>query len=266
YWQLTLQFLQIARQAWPAILAERGAIEPAARRDLLIAAEARRLAFQSDGPVIAAGSTGSMPATAELLAAIARAPHGAVVLPGLDTDLDAPSWELIAGQREAGGGEFVSPATGHPQYAMQAFLARLGIARAEVTLLGTPAPHRRERFVSEALRPAAATDRWQGVTATGFAVPVAAALAEVAVIETATAEEEALAIAVALREAVETPEKTAALVTPDRALARRVLAALARWQVLVDDSGGEALSDTPAGLFARLAAEAALGGLAPIDL
>ena len=77
-------------------------------------------------------------------------------------------------------------------------------------------------------------------------------------IAAANAEEEALAIAVALREALETPGKTAALVTPDRALARRVLAALERWNVTVDDSGGDALADTPAGVFARLVAEAAL--------
>src|SRR5258707_1095491 len=88
YWQLSLEFLKIAREAWPAILAERGAIEPAARRDLLIAAEARRLAAGTEGPVIAAGSTGSMPATAALIASITKLPHGAVVLPGLDTDLD----------------------------------------------------------------------------------------------------------------------------------------------------------------------------------
>ena len=53
-------------------------------------------------------------------------------------------------------------------------------------------------------------------------------------------------------------QQDAALVTPDRALARRVLAALERWNVAVDDSGGDALADTPAGVFARLAAEAAL--------
>ncbi len=99
-----------------------------------------------------------------------------------------------------------------------------------------------------------------------FAAHADAALASVAVIEAANAEEEALAIAVALREAVDDPGKTAALVTPDRALARRVLAAMARWNVPVDDSGGDALSDTPAGVFARLAAEAALDGLAPVTL
>src|SRR5215831_10437498 len=96
YWQLTLQFLTIARETWPAILAERNAIEPAARRDRLINLEAARLAAASAGPVIAAGSTGSMPATAKLLATIARLPHGAVVLPGLDTDLDDDAWNAIA--------------------------------------------------------------------------------------------------------------------------------------------------------------------------
>ena len=88
YWQLTLRFLQIARETWPAILREKGKIEPAARRDLLIKAEADRLRHMQ-GPVIAAGSTGSIPATAELLATIANLPLGATVLPGLDTDLDA---------------------------------------------------------------------------------------------------------------------------------------------------------------------------------
>ena len=84
-------------------------------------------------------------------------------------------------------------------------------------------------------------------------------------IEAGHAEDEALAIAVALREAVE-QKKTAALVTPDRALARRVGAALKRWSIAAEDSAGLALADTPAGVFARLAAEAALDGLAPVTL
>src|SRR5215475_7986977 len=152
YWQLTLQFLKIAREAWPAILAERGAIEPAARRDLLIAAEAKRLAAKADGPVIAAGSTGSMPATAELIATIAKLPHGAVVLPGLDTDLDAESWELIGGRRDAAGRELAAPAVAHPQFALRALLQRIGITRDAVVALDTPADHGRERLISEALR------------------------------------------------------------------------------------------------------------------
>ena len=266
YWQLTLAFLKIAREAWPAILAERGAMEPAARRDALIRAEAARLAAHAGGPVIAAGSTGSMPATAELIAAIARLPHGAVVLPGLDLELDAESWDLIGGRHETAGREPVPPAVGHPQFAMQALLRRIGIAREEVVALAAPAAHGRERYASEALRPAAVTDQWRQLGECESRAQLEHALEALAVIEAANAEEEALAVAVALREAAETSDKTAALVTPDRALARRVSAALGRWKLAADDSGGDALADTSAGIFARLAAEAALGGLAPADL
>ena len=261
YWEHTLDFLKFIRRHWPEILKERGCIEPAERRDKLIAAEARRLET-SAGPVIAAGSTGSIPATATLLATIAKLPHGALVLPGLDTDLDEATWRMIAsrdGETEA--------VHGHPQFAMQALLARIGIVRDAVKVLGRPATHGRERLASEALRPAAASELWQQRLADAdFVAHADAAIASVAVIEAANAEEEALAIAVALREAMNEPDKTAALVTPDRALARRVLAALARWNVPVDDSGGDALSDTPAGVFARLTAEAALEGLPPVTL
>jgi ATP-dependent helicase/nuclease subunit B len=262
YWQFTLDFLKIARDYWPKRLKEKGAIDAAERRDLLIEAEMKRLAG-SNAPVIAAGSTGSMPATAKLLAAIARLPHGAVVLPGLDTELDEESWRSIASSDE----EKNAPAAVHPQFAMNAFLARMGIGRDAVKDLAVPVAHGREMLVSEAMRPAVTTDRWQARFKTrDFAGAADKAMAGVSVIETANAEEEALAIAVSLREAVETPNKTAALVTPDRALARRVVAALERWQVEVDDSGGDMLADTPAGIFARLVAEVALEGLEPAPL
>lgn len=262
YWQLTLDFLRIAREAWPGILKNEGKIEPAARRDMLIKAEADRLA-RSRGPVIAAGSTGSIPATATLLATIAALPHGATVLPGLDTDLDAKSWDEIGGDPKKN----IAPLAGHAQFAMHALLKRIGIARESVTILAEPASHGRERLLSEALRPAEATPLWQErLKAPDFAAQADRAAASMTVIEAANAEEEALAAATALREALETPGKTAALTTPDRALARRVLAALNRWGVEVSDSGGDALPDTAAGVFARLAAEAALTGLPPITL
>ncbi|HET7912614.1 MAG TPA: double-strand break repair protein AddB, partial [Pseudolabrys sp.] len=262
YWQFTLDFLKIARSYWPERLKEIGAIDAADRRDRLIDAELRRLAG-SNAPVIAAGSTGSMPATAKLLAAIAQLPHGAVVLPGLDTDLDEVSWRAIAGSES----EKIAPAPVHPQFAMRALLERIGIARDAVRQLASPAPHGRELLVSETLRPAATTDQWRSrFGASDFAAMVDKAMADISVIEAGNAEEEALAIAVSLRETIEAPNKTAALVTPDRALARRVVAALERWEVEVDDSGGGKLADTPAGLFARLVAEVALEGFEPAPL
>ncbi|HEY2754448.1 MAG TPA: double-strand break repair protein AddB [Pseudolabrys sp.] len=265
YWQLSLRFLKIAREAWPAIRAERNAIEQAERRDNLIEAEAKRLAG-SDAPVIAAGSTGSMPATAKLLATIAGLRHGAVVLPGLDTDLDETSWQRIAGD-EKDTTHDGAPAAGHAQFAMQALLTRIGITREEVRPLAVPQTHGREALVSEALRPAATTEHWQlSRKNEDFDKATDRALGSLAMIEAANAEEEALAIAVSIRETIEEKAKTVVLITPDRTLARRVVAALERWQVAVDDSGGDALADTQAGRFARLAAEAALKGLEPVTL
>ena len=266
YWQLTLRFLNVARDVWPDILAAYGGIEPAARRDLLIEAEAARLTRHHDGPVIAAGSTGSMPTTAKFLHAIGRLPQGAVVLPGLDTDLDEAAWQLIGGGSDASGKFNAPPASNHPQFALHALLTRFGIKRGDVQLLGSPSPQGREMLVSEAMRPSNATAQWhRRLAEPKVAEKIAAGMKKLAVIAATNPEMEALAIAVAMREARE-HNRSAALVTPDRALARRVMAALGRWNLAFDDSGGDALMDTTAGIFARLAAKAATERLEPATL
>src|ERR1700722_1355762 len=263
YWQLTLKFLQIAREVWPAYLAEIEKMEPAERRDRLIEAEAKRLIAHHAGPVIAAGSTGSMPATAKFLHAIASLPQGAVVLPGLDTDLDEDSWQSIGGMRNDEGRFTEHPAASHPQFAMHALLERFGIGRGDVEILDTPAPHGRDVLLSEAMRPSNAPAQWHDRLALPeIAAHIADGMKNLAVIEAPNPEMEALAIAIAMREAAHL-QKSAALVTPDRALARRVMAALARWNLDFDDTGGDVLLETSAGTFARLAAEAATKGLEP---
>jgi ATP-dependent helicase/nuclease subunit B len=266
YWQHTLNFLKIARDFWPAFLAETNRIEPAARRDLLIDAEAARLTKPPHGPVIAAGSTGSMPSTAKFLQAVAKLPHGAVVLPGLDTDLDDAAWRSIGGVSDAKGGFTTPPASNHPQFAMHALLTRFGIKRSDVEILGKPAKGGREVLASEAMRPANATSEWHDrLKRLDIAAQIASGMDSLAVVEAPNPEIEALAIAFAMREARHL-NKSVALVTPDRALARRVTAALGRWNLEFDDSGGDALMETPAGIFARLVAEAATKGLEPPTL
>jgi ATP-dependent helicase/nuclease subunit B len=266
YWQYSLDFLKIARNAWPAYLAEIGRIEPAERRDRLIDAEAKRLAARNAGPVIAAGSTGSMPATAKFLHMIAQLSQGAVILPGLDTDLDEESWRSIGGKRNDEGHFTEHPASSHPQYAMHALLDRLGINRGDVEILKPPAPDGRDVLLSEAMRPSDATAQWHDrLKKPEIAEHIASGMKNLAVIEAPNPEMEALAIAIAMREAAHL-QKSAALVTPDRALARRVMAALSRWNLDFDDSGGDALTETSAGVFARLAAEAVAKGLEPPTL
>jgi ATP-dependent helicase/nuclease subunit B len=266
YWQQTLKFLRIASHAWPDFLQEQNKIEPARRRDLLIEAEAVRLAAHHPGPIIAAGSTGSMPATARFLRMVASLPHGAVVLPGLDVDLDHHSWTLIGGVQSSAD-QTTLPAPSHPQFAMHALLARFGLTREDVKPLGHHAPYGRETLVSEAMRPANATAHWhQRLTDTNIAQRIADGMTHLAVVAAPTSDMEALTIATAMRETFETPDKTAALITPDRALARRVMAALARWNLDFDDSGGEAFMDTSAGLLARQIANVAAERFAPAPL
>ncbi|HMM92124.1 double-strand break repair protein AddB [Bradyrhizobium sp.] len=266
YWQHSLEFLRIARKAWPEHLNEIRRIEPSERRDRLIEAEAARLTAHHEGPIIAAGSTGSMPATAKFLDAVARLKQGAVVLPGLDTDLDEESWQTIGGERDAQGKFTTRPSSNHPQFAMHALLDRLGIRRSDVERLGEPAPGGREVLMSETMRPSAATEQWHDRLAQPeVSARIAAGMEQLAVVEAPSSEMEALAIAVAMREARHLG-KSAALVTPDRALARRVMAALTRWNLAFNDSGGDALMDTPSGILARLSAAAAAKGLEPPTL
>ncbi|WP_075214316.1 double-strand break repair protein AddB [Mongoliimonas terrestris] len=261
WWQLTLTFLSIATASWPAHLAERGRIDPVERRVRVTHAIAERLERESArGPVVVAGSTGSMPATARLIAAIARQPEGAVVLPGLDLDLDAETFRSL--QPGEGG---VAGVASHPQGAMARLIATMGIDRDAVRPLGvvTDAAARRFRLVSEAMRPAETTDRWPAFTAALAPDGLDAALHGMALVVAANEAEEALAVALALRETLETEGATAALVTPDRTLARRVCAELARFGVTVEDSAGTPLERTPTGILIDLVAETAVDGCRP---
>ncbi len=255
YWDITLQFLKIATDAWPGHLAERGLSDPGERRDTLIRMEAERLSRHgSPHPVIAAGSTGSIVATADLLRAVSQLPNGAVVLPGLDLDLDAGAWTAI------GAGVADPVLAGHPQFGLARLVAALGMERADVRPLTVAPPWlaARSRLVSEAMRPAESTHLWSSSPPPDSAR--IAALDGVGLVDARNEREEALAIAVILRRSLEQDDKVAALVTPDRNLARRVIAELERWQIRVDDSAGIPLAATRLGVLARLTAETALGG------
>ncbi len=258
YWRITLDFLKIATAHWPEHLKERGLIDEAARGALLVEDEIARLeAGKFGGPVIVAGSTGARRATAKLIEAVARAPQGAVVLPDLDLALDEKSWAMIRAQDLAT----------HPQASLARLLESIGASREDVREIGAVSPPllARARLLSEALRPADSTELWRRREDALAENRIEEALAGVSVIEAADEAEEALALAIALREALETPGKTAALISPDLGLTRRVVAELARWGVDLDVSAGRRLSESPAGNFARLVLAAAQSR-EPLDL
>lgn len=245
HWQQTLDFLQVIRQAWPAIKMEQGRLDTAEYRQRLTQ---RWIEHWQENPptdpVIAAGSTGTIPATARLLKLVARLPQGAVVLPGLDTSLDEAAWQ---GARD-------EPT--HPQHALAHLLDTMGVLRNEVRPWpaedgDTAIETTRGAMLSAALLPPAETHRWRELSG-GTSDNAFRSLQR---IEAPGPREEALAIALAMRETLEQPGRTAALITPDRMLARRVAAELARYGIEVDDSAGQPLGQTPPAVFLRLIAE-----------
>jgi ATP-dependent helicase/nuclease subunit B len=266
HWRRALDLFAIVLDRWPGELAGRGAIDLADRRARLM----RRLAGRwRDAPpsgfVCAAGVTTSAPAVARLLRVVSELPQGLVVLPGLAVEMDEAEWQAL-------GPHQPDPVTGrrsraietHPQFHLKLLLDRMGINRREVALWreggGHDAGAVRGRAVENALAPAAFTGKWTGLPAE------ARRLSGVTAAELATPAEEAQAIALKLREVLETPGRTAALVTPDRALARRVAAHCARWGIAIDDSAGRPLSILPPGTLIAALAEAVAQRFAPTAL
>ncbi|MDL2406420.1 double-strand break repair protein AddB [Rhizobium calliandrae] len=265
WWQLTAEFLQIASAFWPARLEELGKSSPARNRNAILRAEAQRLAtMQHAGPIIIAGSTGSVPATAELIAAVTSLPQGVIVLPGLDLTMPEEDWQLVVPELSAGAR--IDPTTrSHPQYGLSLLLKRLRVTRNDVEAVAEASENMqmRAQILSRALAPAKATSSWGAWQKTLAPGTIARAFDDVALIEAANEREEATAIAIALRLALEKPgrnggESQAALITPDRNLARRVTAELARFGIIADDSAGTPLAATPQGALLQLLLEATL--------
>ncbi len=252
HWRKTLDFLKILSEHWPAILAEEGVIDPTERRNRLLEAQATLWRKKPpECPVIAAGSTGSIPATANLLKVVAELPRGAVVLPGLDKNADDDVWQAL-------------DAT-HPQFGLAHLLRHFGMDRSAVSDWPSPitpvAAPERSRLINDALIPASTTHLWQNRPEPGLN-----AVNAITRIDADTERGEAGAIALIMRRTLETDQKTAALVTPDRTLARRVAAELGRWDIQIDDSAGRPLAETPPGTFIRLCARVVADRLAPVGL
>lgn len=247
HWQRTVQFVDIIRRAWPSIRAEEeaGALDPKERQCAVIASLSRSWGSEPPpGSVIAAASTGSVGSTADLLAAIARLPDGMVVLPGFDPDVAPDIWESAGPE--------------HPMAPFRGVLTRLGLEPRDVAFWVADMLTARRRLFAQALRPAPVTDHWQEAVV-ALAGEVTEATEGLTLVEAETPRQEADAIAVAIREALEVPRRSVALVTPDAALARRITAALAACAIVPDDSLGQPLAQTPPGVLFRLIADVAAG-------
>jgi ATP-dependent helicase/nuclease subunit B len=259
HWNVSLDQLRAILDLWPGELRRIGKIDLADRRNRQLNMVSER--WRSDPPggfVVAAGISTGAPAIARLLETVARMPGGQVVLAGLDLSISTDEWTAV------GGSETEPAIETHPQFHLHQLLTRMKVARGEVRQWrwsgDIESTTKRARAISHAFAPAEATREW---------VKLAAAdrnLAGIFALELATPAEEAQAIALAIREAVETPGQTVALMTPDRDLAARVSAHLDRWKIKADDSAGQSLSATPSGTLILALTNAAVEHFAPAAL
>ena len=266
HWRRSLDVLAVILDRWPVELARIDATDATARRNAtLMRLSARWRSHPPVGMICAAGVTDSSPAVARLLRCVSDLPTGLVVFAGLDLAMPGEEWDAL-------GPHDPDPRTGvrrrsietHPQFHLKLLLDRMSVGRGEVATWreggGHDAGAARGRAIANALAPADFTGKWTQLPAEDRR------LAGVTVAELATPAEEAQTIALALREALETPGRTAALVTPDRALARRVAAHCRRWDIDVDDTAGRPLSILPPGTLLLALAEAAAQGFPPLAL
>jgi len=261
HWEKSLEKLELIYGNWPKILADEDKIDLAERRNRMLRQIAGR--WKVDPPAgftVAAGITTIAPAVAALVARVARMPGGMVVLPGLwlSDVLPDEEWDAL-GPDESGHGD-----AAHPQFHLKLLLDRIGVARGEVQRWrwsgGTTSSPARGRSVANAMAAPEFSHKWETLKS------AERRFSGIRVAELPDSASEAQAIALALREALETPAKTAALVTPDRQLAARVSAMLGRWGIEADDSAGKPLSATPAGTLLLAIASAAAEELAPVAL
>lgn len=235
HWQETLNFLQIISKYWPQILQERGLCDMVNRKNALLKAQAEIWQnSKPSGQVVAAGITALFPGLKQLLKTIKNLPNGEIYFYGLDKQLEDEAWEQAD--------------ESHPQYELKQLLEFLQISRFEVKDAVKPHNAAREKLVSEMMRPALSTLEWRSLSADSLP---SEATENLHLITTEDMGQEASAIAVIMRDTLNTASKTAALVTTDRNLARRVAAELERWQIKIDDSAGKPLHLTPVGIYLR---------------
>jgi len=247
----SLGLIDLIRRDLPAEMLKLGVMSARQRRNALIRLEAERLAANPPpGPVIAAGSTGTFASTRDLLRAIAGLPQGAVVLPGLDQGLDDESWQAVGPQ--------------HPQFALSNLVSFLGLSRADVQRLG-PERGPRACLTSELMRPPETADRWRAALA-GSGPVLGEAVRGMRLVTTRDRHREARTIALILRRAVNEPGRTAALITPDRDLARRVKEEMKRWHITLDDTAGEPLIRFGAAHLLALLMRLVTAGVTAADL
>lgn len=235
HWQETLNFLKIVTKFWPEILKERGLIDSVHRRNILLSLEAEK--WRKNPPrqkIVAAGLSVAFDGLKQILKTVYELENGEIFLYGLDRFLSDEDFEKTE--------------PSHAQYEKKKILELLDLKREDVEDVLKPQNELRERLISEIMRPAETTAKWRNLSFGDHGKEI---FDHIHLIETQSQFEEAMCIALIMRETLETPHKTSALVTTDRNLAREVSGMLKCFGIDIDDSAGVPLHLSPIGIYLR---------------
>ncbi|MFT6083501.1 MAG: ATP-dependent helicase/nuclease subunit B [Alphaproteobacteria bacterium] len=258
-WQKNLEIAHIVTDLWPDYLAKHIYSDPIVYRNIMLNYLTEFWTHNpTNNPVIVAGSTGLLPASADFIKLIAHAPNGCVVLAGLDTTLtqadiadlrpDHPQHDLYKLIHSAGG----TADKVQNWHSTQQFL--------------TDAHIQRQKLCHEIMRPSGTAEAWFNINDRLSSSDIKVATDQIKIIQADNDRKEASAIALIIREAMETPHKTVALITPSRILVQRVKAMLSRWKIIPHDMAGTLLSDLPQGVYCNLICDVLKNNFAPIPL
>lgn len=229
HWQATLSFLHLVVERWPAILSEEKFVDRAVYRNLLFTHLLEALRDNPPStPVIVAGSTGTFSMTARLMKIVTDLPQGAVVLSGLDKEMDETLWIQKA----------ESPT--HPQHPLMLLCRQNDWQREKIKLWSEDKAasmmQTRRHYIQNAF-----SHLYYEVSDEAFH--------DVSLFECQHIREEAQLIALLIKDHWLHDKGDIAVITSDQMLIRYVESLLSRWNISLDNSAGQSLRRTEAGIF-----------------
>jgi ATP-dependent helicase/nuclease subunit B len=262
HWQNSYGQLLAILPAYRDALMARSLLGPSERRNILLDRLGERLRDTPPaGLMIAAGITTAAKAVARVLSRVAILPQGCVILPGVDLPMADAQWDALG--PHARNDDDIKPRRNHethPQFHLKLLLHRMGFGRDEFEILSPAKPATQASSIADIFCLPEDTANWQNLPAAAKKMP------HLATLEAADSAEEARAISVKVREALELPGQRIAVITPDRELAVRVAAQLCRWNVIVDDSAGTPILQTPNGTLIAALADVLANRFSPVSV
>lgn len=255
-WQKNLSIASKIIQSWSEYILKYEYIDPIIYRNKIF--ETLTNFWQENppnNPIIIAGITNYTTALANFVKLVGQLPNGSIILGGLSSDVNLSDIK-----------------SDHPQYALHRLVDYCGQSvnniknwhSTEIFLSSNNV--QRNKLCTEIMRSSETAEAWFNIAERLCEDEILIATENLKVINAPNDRKEASAIALIIREAIENPHQTIALITTNRNLVQRVKAILSKWDIKPTESAGTLLSDLSKGIYLRLLCDALECNFAPIPL